>query len=72
MKAALLRYAPLLLLALAWEASARSGLVSTLALLRCLGVTCGVRPGDLEERKQPVMSGDGVATEKERLPARGA
>ena len=32
MKAVLLRYAPLVLLALAWEASARSGLVSTLAL----------------------------------------
>jgi len=32
MKAALLRYLPLLLLALAWEASARSGVVSTLAL----------------------------------------
>ena len=32
MKAALLRYVPLVLLALAWEASARSGLVSTLAL----------------------------------------
>ena len=32
MKAALLRYAPLLLLALAWEVSARTGLVSTLAL----------------------------------------
>jgi ABC-type nitrate/sulfonate/bicarbonate transport system permease component len=31
-KAALLRYVPLVLLALAWEASARSGLVSTLAL----------------------------------------
>jgi ABC-type nitrate/sulfonate/bicarbonate transport system permease component len=32
MKAALLRYTPLLLLALAWEVSARTGLVSTLAL----------------------------------------
>jgi ABC-type nitrate/sulfonate/bicarbonate transport system permease component len=32
MNSALLRYAPLLVLALAWEASARSGLVSTLAL----------------------------------------
>jgi ABC-type nitrate/sulfonate/bicarbonate transport system permease component len=32
MNSALLRYAPLLLLAFAWEASARSGLVSTLAL----------------------------------------
>ena len=32
MKAALLRYVPLVLLALAWDASARSGLVSTLAL----------------------------------------
>jgi NitT/TauT family transport system permease protein len=32
MQAALLRYLPLLLLALAWEAGARSGLISTLAL----------------------------------------
>src|SRR6516165_10571841 len=32
MQAALLRYLPLLLLALAWEVGARSGLVSTLAL----------------------------------------
>ena len=32
MRAALLRYLPLLLLALAWEVGARSGLVSTLAL----------------------------------------
>ena len=32
MKAALLRYLPLLLLALAWEVGARTGLVSTLAL----------------------------------------
>ena len=32
MKAGLLRYVPLLLLALAWEAGARSGLISTLAL----------------------------------------
>ena len=32
MRAALLRYVPLVLLALAWEAGARSGLVSTLAL----------------------------------------
>jgi ABC-type nitrate/sulfonate/bicarbonate transport system permease component len=32
MKSAVLRYAPLLLLALAWEVSARTGLVSTLAL----------------------------------------
>src|SRR5262245_65879630 len=32
MKAALLRYLPLLLLALAWEVGARIGLVSTLAL----------------------------------------
>jgi ABC-type nitrate/sulfonate/bicarbonate transport system permease component len=32
MKAALLRYLPLLLLALAWELGARTGLVSTLAL----------------------------------------
>src|SRR5437868_8555852 len=32
MKAGLLRYVPLLLLALAWEAGARSGMVSTLAL----------------------------------------
>jgi NitT/TauT family transport system permease protein len=32
MNSALLRYTPLLLLALAWEASARAGLVSTLAL----------------------------------------
>ena len=32
MKAALIRYLPLLLLALAWEASARLGFVSTLAL----------------------------------------
>ena len=32
MNAALLRYTPLLLLALAWEVSARTGLVSTLAL----------------------------------------
>ena len=32
MKAALLRYLPLLLLALAWELGARAGLVSTLAL----------------------------------------
>ena len=32
MKAGLLRYVPLLLLALAWEAGARSGMISTLAL----------------------------------------
>jgi len=32
MKTGLLRYVPLLLLALAWEAGARSGLISTLAL----------------------------------------
>ncbi|MBV8286597.1 MAG: ABC transporter permease, partial [Hyphomicrobiales bacterium] len=32
MQAALLRYLPLLLLALAWEVGARTGLVSTLAL----------------------------------------
>src|SRR5258708_28458252 len=32
MKPALLRYLPLLLLALAWEAGARSGMISTLAL----------------------------------------
>ena len=32
MQAALLRYLPLLLLALVWEAGARSGLISTLAL----------------------------------------
>jgi len=32
LRAALLRYVPLVLLALAWEAGARSGLVSTLAL----------------------------------------
>ena len=32
MKSALIRYLPLLLLALAWEAAARSGLVSSLAL----------------------------------------
>src|SRR5260370_21865186 len=32
MQAALLRYVPLLLLAVAWEAGARSGLISTLAL----------------------------------------
>ena len=32
MRATLLRYLPLLLLALAWEAGARSGLISTLAL----------------------------------------
>src|SRR5262245_518463 len=32
MKAGLLRYVPLLLLALVWEAGARSGLISTLAL----------------------------------------
>ena len=51
MKAALRRYAPLLLLALAWEASARSGLVSTLALPPLSAVVAAwielVRDGEL-------------------------
>jgi NitT/TauT family transport system permease protein len=50
-KRALLRYAPLLLLALAWEASARSGLVSTLALPPLSAVVAAwielVRDGEL-------------------------
>jgi ABC-type nitrate/sulfonate/bicarbonate transport system permease component len=52
MKSALVRYLPLLLLALAWEAAARSGLVSSLALPPLSKVLASwvdlVRSGELE------------------------
>src|SRR5262249_61890701 len=51
MKAALLRYLPLVLLALAWEVVARTGLVSTLALPPLSAVAAAfvdlVKDGDL-------------------------